>query len=48
MRKRLWTAVGAVSVVALLSACVPLVVGGAAVVVTDQVMEDRNGDDGLF
>ncbi|MDU8942806.1 hypothetical protein [Ovoidimarina sediminis] len=30
-----------------LSACTPVVVGGAAYVIADQVME-QDGDDGLF
>lgn len=47
MRKWVWRATNAMAL-ALLAGCVPLMVGGAAVVVTDQVMEDRNGGDGLF
>lgn len=31
-----------------LSACTPLVVVGAGAVVADEVLEERNGDDGLF
>ena len=32
---------------AVLSACTPVVVGGAAYIVADQILE-QDGDDGLF
>lgn len=31
-----------------LSACTPVVIGAGAAVVVDEVLEDRNGGDGLF
>jgi hypothetical protein len=31
-----------------LSSCGPLLVGGGAAVIADQVAEDENGGDGLF
>lgn len=31
-----------------LQACTPLVVAGAGAVVADEILEDRNNDDGLF
>jgi len=31
-----------------LTACGPLIVGGGAAVITDQVVEDQRGGDGLF
>ncbi|MDH3262969.1 MAG: hypothetical protein OEM24_03105 [Paracoccaceae bacterium] len=46
MGLRAWTAL--TLVVAALSGCAPLVVGGAAVVVADEVMEQESGGDGLF
>lgn len=46
MRLRIWLAL---AVAALgLSGCTPLVVGGAAVVVADEVLEQESGGDGLF
>ncbi len=35
-------------VLALASGCVPLAVGAGAVVVTDEIIEDDRGGDGLF
>ncbi len=35
-------------VLVALSACTPVVVGGAAVVVADEVIEQERGGDGLF
>jgi hypothetical protein len=46
MRIRVWMTAAAVCIG--LSACGPLLVGGAGVVVADQVAEDQNGGDGLF
>lgn len=43
---RIWLLLACAAVV--LSACAPVIVGGAGVVIADQVMEDRNGGDGLF
>ncbi len=34
--------------VPVLSGCVPVAVGAGAVVVADEVIEDREGGDGLF
>ena len=31
-----------------LSGCTPLVVGAGAVVITDEILERENGDDGLI
>ena len=47
MRK---TACGMILALAALaiSACAPLVVGGAVAVVADEVIEQENGGDGLF
>lgn len=33
---------------AVMSACAPLVVGGAAAVVADEALEQQKGGDGLF
>lgn len=45
MRKGLWLIL---ALAAALPGCAPLVVGGAAVVVADEVMEQESGGDGLF
>jgi hypothetical protein len=39
---------GFLAVMLVLSGCGPLIVGGAAAVVADEVAEQENGGDGLF
>ncbi|MDP3263065.1 MAG: hypothetical protein U1E06_08205 [Tabrizicola sp.] len=48
MPKTNLTLVAAVLGLALMSACAPLVVGGAAAVVADEAIEQDKGGDGLF
>lgn len=38
----------ALSVTLLLSACTPLLVGGAVAVIADEAVEQEKGGDGLF
>jgi len=45
---RLRVAALAILAAASLTACAPLIVGGGAAVITDQVVEDQRGGDGLF
>jgi hypothetical protein len=40
--------VGLWAVMLALSGCAPLIVGGAAAIVVDEVAEQENGGDGLF
>ena len=47
MRKWFWIPAALIGSLAL-SACAPLLVGGGAAVVADQVAEDQQGGDGLF
>jgi hypothetical protein len=48
MRKNPWIAAVLLVASLSLSACAPLIFGGGAAVVADQVAEDQNGGDGLF
>ncbi len=48
MYKTVLKALAALLTVATLSACAPLIVGGAAAVVTDEAIEQDQGGDGLF
>ncbi len=47
MQNTIWKVLTVIAAMAALSACAPLIGGGAAVV-ADQVAEDENGGDGLF
>ncbi|MXQ08684.1 hypothetical protein GQ651_12580 [Alphaproteobacteria bacterium GH1-50] len=38
----------ALALLTLTTACVPVVIGGAAAIGADTIAEDRNGGDGLF
>ncbi len=48
MRKDTWISAVLLAASLALSGCAPLLVGGGAAVVADQVAEDQNGGDGLF
>lgn len=48
MRLTFWKAVLALTVAATLPACAPLLIGGGAAVVADEVIEQDQGGDGLF
>ena len=48
MRRTLWETVTAVFFTALLSGCAPVIIGGAAAIVADEVIEQEEGGDGLF
>lgn len=48
MQITLWKALAAVLALATLTACAPLLVGGAAAVVADEAIEQDQGGDGLF
>lgn len=48
MRLTLWKVLLAVTVTAALPACGPLLVGGGAAVVADEIAEQEQGGDGLF
>jgi hypothetical protein len=48
MRRTLWKALAALSIVIALPACAPLLIGGGAAVVADEVVEQDRGGDGLF
>jgi hypothetical protein len=48
MRLTLWKALVALSIVTALPACAPLLIGGGAAVVADEVVEQDQGGDGLF
>lgn len=43
-----WSLLAAFLAVTTLPACAPLVIGGAAAVVADEVIEQDRGGDGLF
>jgi hypothetical protein len=45
MRK---TGLAVLAALVLVGGCTPLVVGGAAVVIADEVIEQEKGGDGLF
>jgi hypothetical protein len=48
MRKTIWTILAMVAGCAALTGCGPLLFGGGAAVMADQVAEDQKGGDGLF
>ena len=48
MQNKFWLILVLVAAGATVSGCVPLVVGAGGVVLTDEIMEQENGDDGLF
>ena len=48
MQMKLKTLIAAMLAAATLSACAPLIVGGGAALVADEVAENENGGDGLF
>jgi hypothetical protein len=48
MTLRTWTVLGLVTAMLAVSACAPLVVGGAVAVVADEAVEQDQGGDGLF
>jgi hypothetical protein len=48
MQNTLWKALAALAITATLSACAPLLIGGAGAVVADEVIEQDQGGDGLF
>lgn len=48
MQKKLYTAVALLIAGLSLSGCAAVAVGAAGAVIADKVVEDRNGDDGLF
>lgn len=48
MQTKLWLILVLVAAGAGVSGCAPLVIGGAAAVVADEVMEQESGGDGLF
>ena len=43
-----WTVLGLLVAALAVSACAPLIVGGAAAVVADEAIEQDQGGDGLF
>jgi hypothetical protein len=47
MRMRIWAAAAALLAMTL-SACAPLIVGGAGAVIVDEAIEQDQGGDGLF
>jgi len=48
MGNKLWLVLALVASGATISGCVPLVVGAAGAVVVDEVIERKQGGDGLF
>ena len=48
MQSKLGQILGILAAWAVLSGCVPLVVGAAGVVIVDKVVEQKQGGDGLF
>ncbi|WP_309664111.1 hypothetical protein [Tabrizicola sp.] len=48
MQITLWKAVAVLLAVTTLTACAPLLIGGAGAVVADEVIEQDQGGDGLF
>jgi hypothetical protein len=48
MQTTTWKALAALITIATLSACAPLLIGGGAAVVADEVVEQDQGGDGLF
>ena len=48
MRLTLWKALVALTIATSLPACAPLLIGGGAAVVADEVVEQDRGGDGLF
>lgn len=48
MRMTLWKILLVVTITAPLPACGPLLVGGGAAVVADEIAEQEQGGDGLF
>lgn len=38
----------ALGLTAILGGCAPLIIGGGAAVIADEIAEDQNGGDGLF
>ncbi len=48
MHKTMWKLLAALMMTATLTSCGPLLVGGGAAVIADQVAEDEKGGDGLF
>jgi len=48
MRTTTWRALAALLTIATLTACAPLLLGGAAAVVVDETAEQNQGGDGLF
>ena len=47
MRKKIFVALGLVTAM-VISGCAPLLIGGGAAVVADEVIEQDQGGDGLF
>lgn len=43
-----WTVLGMLVAALMVTACAPLVVGGAVAVVADEAIEQDQGGDGLF
>jgi hypothetical protein len=48
MQRKLGQILGILATLAVLSGCVPLVVGAAGVVIVDKVVEQKQGGDGLL
>ena len=48
MPQTLLKALAALATVATLTACAPLIVGGAGAIVVDEAIEQDQGGDGLF
>jgi len=48
MKLKFWLLFALVIASAGISGCTAVVVGGAGALIADEVMEQKNGDDGLF
>ena len=48
MRTTVWRALAALITIATLGACAPLLIGGGAAIVADEVIEQDQGGDGIF
>jgi len=48
MTMSIWKALAAAAVVAALTGCAPLLIGGGAAIVADEAIEQDQGGDGLF
>jgi hypothetical protein len=48
MQTTIFRILAAIMALATLASCAPVLVGGTAAVIADQVAEDQEGGDGLF